>query len=130
MIAEKRKKVLIVDDEEIIVTVLKRYVSMAGYDFAVAMNGREALERIAEEAPDAVLLDLMMPEMNGFEVCRRIRANAATARIPVMVLTALRSEADSEEARHSGATEFIVKPVTGAEIIKRLQFRLGSPFKA
>ncbi len=129
MITEKRKKVLIVDDEEVIVSVLKRYVSMAGYDFEVATNGRQALERIAAGAPDAVLLDLMMPEMNGFETCRQIRTIPETATIPVIVLTALRSQADTDEARHCGATDFMIKPVTGEELMKRLKKHLGSPFK-
>jgi CheY-like chemotaxis protein len=129
MITEKRKHVLIVDDEEVIVAVLRRYVTMAGYDQETAMNGREALERVAANPPDLILLDLMMPEMNGFEACRQIRSNPATAKIPVIVLTALRSQSDSQEARNCGATEFIVKPVTGEELVKRLKHYLGSPFK-
>jgi len=129
MVTERRKKILIVDDESIMVSVLKRHVSNAGYEFVAATSGQEALEKIQQEVPDLVLLDLMMPDMNGFETCRRIRAEEKTKSLPVLIITALRSESDSSAAAACGANELIVKPVDGAHLAKRLRYHLGSPFK-
>lgn len=129
MITERRKKILIVDDEPSMVSVLQRHVSNAGYEYEIASNGREALEKIKKEQPDLVLLDLMMPGMNGFETCRHIRASEATRKIPVLIITALRSESDSDAAAASGANEFIIKPIDGPHLAQRLRHHLGSPFK-
>jgi DNA-binding response OmpR family regulator len=129
MVTERRKKVLIVDDESSMVSVLQRHVSNAGYEFSSATNGQEALDRIETDDPDLVLLDLMMPGMNGFETCRRIRENEKTKKLPVLIITALRSEADSASATACGANEFIVKPIDGPLLAKRLRYHLGSPFK-
>jgi len=129
MVTERRKKVLIVDDESSMVSVLQRHVSNAGYEFVSASNGQEALEKIEKEEPDLVLLDLVMPGMNGFETCRRIRENEKTKKLPVLIITALRGQSDSAAATASGANEFIVKPIDGADLAKRLRARLGSPFK-
>jgi DNA-binding response OmpR family regulator len=129
MVTERRKRVLIVDDESSMVSVLQRHVSNAGYEFASATNGQEALEKMQQEVPDLVLLDLVMPGLNGFETCRRIRENEQTKKIPVLIITALRSESDSAAAAASGANEFIVKPIDGAHLAKRLRYHLGSPFK-
>ena len=129
MVTEQRKKILIVDDESIMVSVLQRHVSNAGYEYVTASNGQEALTKIDEEQPDSVLLDLMMPGMNGFETCRRIRANEKTKKLPVLIISALRSESDSDAAASSGADEFIVKPIDGPALAQRLRHHLGSPFR-
>jgi DNA-binding response OmpR family regulator len=129
MVTERRKKVLIVDDESIMVSVIQRHVSNAGYDFDVASNGQEALDKINKELPDMVLLDLMMPGLNGFETCRRIRANEKTKKLPVIIVTALHGDSDSSDAASCGANEFLVKPVEGTLLAQRLRHYLGSPFK-
>jgi len=129
MVTERRKMVLIVDDESIMVSVLQRHISNAGYDYDVASNGQEALDKISKEPPDMVLLDLMMPGLNGFETCRRIRANEKTKKLPVIIVTALHSESDSSDAAGCGANEFLTKPVEGTLLAKRLRHYLGSPFK-
>jgi DNA-binding response OmpR family regulator len=129
MVTERRKKVLIVDDEESITAVLQRYVTNAGYDFTTASNGQEALDKIQEDVPDLVLLDLIMPGINGFETCRRIRANEKIKKLPVIIVTALHSQADSADAQACGANAFLVKPINGEELAKRLRHYLGSPFK-
>jgi CheY-like chemotaxis protein len=129
MVTERRKVVMIVDDESIMVAVLQRHTSNAGYDYVVATNGQEALDKIAKDPPDMVLLDLMMPGMNGFETCRRIRANEKTKNIPVIIVTALHSQSDSSDAASCGASEFLTKPVDGALLAKRLRHYIGSPFK-
>ena len=129
MVTEHRKKILIVDDESIMVSVLQRHVSNAGFAVDVAANGLEALEKIEKEMPELVLLDLMMPGLNGFETCRRIRSDEKTKKLPVIIITALRSDTDSAAAAACGANEFIVKPIDGAHLAKRLRHHLGSPFK-
>ena len=129
MVTERRKTILIVDDESIMVSVLQRHISNAGYDFDVASNGQEALDKINKTAPALVLLDLMMPGINGFETCRRIRANENTKKLPVIIVTALHSESDSSDAAGCGANEFLTKPVDGALLAKRLRHYLGSPFR-
>jgi DNA-binding response OmpR family regulator len=129
MVTEKRKVVMIVDDESTMVSILQRHISNAGYDYTVAANGQEALEKISADPPDMVLLDLMMPGLNGFETCRRIRANEKTKKLPVIIVTALHSQADSSDASTCGANELLTKPVDGALLAKRLRHHLGSPFK-
>jgi DNA-binding response OmpR family regulator len=129
MVTEQRKKVLIVDDESSMVSVLQRHVTNAGYAFETATNGQDALDKITKEMPDLVLLDLVMPGINGFETCRRIRSDEKTKKLPVLIITALRSEADSAAAAACGANEMIVKPIDGENLAKRLRNHLGSPFK-
>ena len=129
MVTERRKKILIVDDESIMVSILQRHVSNAGFVFEVASNGQEALDKIQKEMPDLVLLDLMMPGMSGFETCRRIRADEKTKKLPVIIITALRSDTDSADAAACGANEFMVKPINADHLAKRLRHHLGSPFK-
>jgi DNA-binding response OmpR family regulator len=129
MVTERRKTVLIVDDESLMVSLLQRHITNAGYDFDVASNGQEALDKISKNPPDAVLLDLMMPGLNGFETCRRIRANEKTKKLPVIIVTALHSESDSSDAAGCGANEFLTKPVDGAVLAKRLKHYIGSPFR-
>ena len=129
MVTEHRKKVLIVDDETSMVSVLQRHVSNAGYVYESASNGQEALDKIQREMPDLVLLDLMMPGLNGFETCRRLRADEKTKKLPVIIITALRSDTDSADAAACGANEFMVKPINADNLAKRLRLYLGSPFK-
>jgi len=129
MVTERRKKVMIVDDETSMVSVLQRHVSNAGYVYDAASNGQDALDKIQKEMPDLVLLDLMMPGLNGFETCRRIRADEKTKKLPVIIITALRSDTDSADAAACGANEFIVKPINAEHLAKRLRWYLGSPFK-
>jgi DNA-binding response OmpR family regulator len=112
------------------VSLLRRHVTNAGYDSVVAANGQEALDKIQQELPDLVLLDLMMPGLNGFETCRRIRANEQSKKLPIIIVTALHSDSDSMDATNCGANEFMVKPVNGGLLTKRLRHYIGSPFKA
>jgi CheY-like chemotaxis protein len=126
---EVRKRVLIVDDQPSIVMTLKFQVMNAGYDVLTATSGETALTIVEEQKPELVLLDVMMPQINGWEVCRRIKANPATREIPVFMVTALHGDADSSEARNSGASEFLVKPIKTDDLVKRIKKHLGSPFK-
>lgn len=129
MAEEVRKRVLIVDDQASIITTLKFLVMNAGYDALTATSGEIALKMIVELKPELVLLDVMMPRINGWEVCRRIKKNPDTCHIPVFMVTSLHGDADTSEARDSGADEFLVKPIKTDDLIKRLKKYLGSPFK-
>ncbi|MFH0991550.1 MAG: response regulator [bacterium] len=129
MEAEQRKKILIVDDEESVAYLLRRHMAAAGYETAYAATGEEALQIIEKDLPDLILLDIMMPEMNGFEVCRHLRDHEKTKKIPVIMVTALSSQVDSYQARMSGANDVVVKPVDGADLTNRVRRFIGSPFK-
>jgi DNA-binding response OmpR family regulator len=129
MPTEQRKKILIIDDEKLTRSLLQRNVVLAGYDAIVASNGKEALEKIEDITPDLIVVDLVMPDMNGFETCRRIRSNERTMKTPVIVVSALQSQSDVEDAKNSGADVFLTKPIRPEEFINHVKKFLPSPFK-
>ena len=129
MPSEQRKKILIVDDEDITRGLLRRNVVLAGYETLLASNGQEAIEMLGKETPDLIIVDLMMPEMNGFETCRRIREMEKTRRTPIVVVSALQGTSDIEDARHAGADDYMMKPVDSEEFKSMLKKYLPSPFK-
>ena len=124
-----RKKILVVDDDFLNVALLKRYVLNAGFDVNTAYNGKEALEKIQQEVPDLILLDSVMPEMNGFELCRQIRDDGKLKDIPIIMVTGLKAESDSVQGRISGANEFLVKPVAEKHLAERIRSYLHTAFK-
>ena len=130
MMNEQRKKVLIVDDERLTRTILQHNVVMAGYDAIVADNGQNAIQKIREVIPDLIVVDLVMPDMNGFELCRQIRSNEHTKKTPIIVVTALLSRADVDEAKLSGADVCLLKPIKPQEFLSYVKKYLPSPFKA
>jgi CheY-like chemotaxis protein len=101
--------ILIVDDTETNIDIL---VDTLGeeYDIAVAMDGESALEAVEEDLPDLILLDIMMPGMNGFDVCKQLKANSETANIPIIFLSALIEAEDKRKGMALGAIDFITKP--------------------
>jgi DNA-binding response OmpR family regulator len=112
--------ILIADDEPLLTELLEFRLGAKGYETVVAHDGREALARLEEEKPQAVVLDAMMPVHDGFEVLRRMRANPATADTPVIMLTARRGEADVVGALELGANDYLVKPFLPEELMIRL----------
>jgi DNA-binding response OmpR family regulator len=112
--------ILIADDEPLLTELLEFRLGAKGYDTVVAHDGREALAKLEEEKPEAVVLDAMMPVHDGFEVLRRMRANPATADTPVIMLTARRGEADVVGALELGANDYLVKPFLPEELMIRL----------
>ncbi len=113
----KQVKILVVDDIPLNVLLVKKMLTPLGFDTIEAEDGVVAMEKIAAERPDLVLLDLMMPRMDGFEVLRRLRANDATKSIPVIILSALNSNDDVAKGIAMGAEDYITKPI----IMDRLQ---------
>lgn len=118
---EKKRRILLVDDEELNVRFLSTFLTRKGFEIDVASNGNDALERISANMPDVVLLDAMMPGMDGFEVCRRLRENQTTHLLPVIMVTALHSIEDEVRALESGADDFLPKPINNLELMARLR---------
>lgn len=116
-----RPRVLVVEDEAALVTLLRYNLEKAGFEVAVATAGEEALLQIAEAPPDLVLLDWMLPEVSGLEICRRLRRNKETRSLPVIMLTARGEEADRVRGLNWGADDYITKPFSPTELIARVQ---------
>jgi two-component system alkaline phosphatase synthesis response regulator PhoP len=115
-----KKKVLVVDDERDIVDLIRYNLSKEGLDVLVAYNGKEALEKAAS-MPDLVILDLMMPVMDGFEACKRLKADPAKSRIPIVFLTARSSEVDEVLGLELGADDYIQKPISPRKLVARVK---------
>lgn len=119
--SEKKHRVLVVDDEELNVRFLSTFLTRKGFIVDVATRGTEALEQIDRVMPDVVLLDVMMPDMDGFEVCRFLRQNPQTKLLPVVMVTALHSIEDEVRALEVGADDFLPKPINNLELMARLR---------
>lgn len=115
-------KVLVVDDNPQMVELLQANLErdLPQVSVQTAADGQEALDKIAQDRPDLILLDIMMPRISGFEVCRRIKADAATRMIPVIMVTALDEQADIERGVEVGADDYLVKPINKVELISRV----------
>jgi DNA-binding response OmpR family regulator len=119
--------ILVVDDEPSISEVVGIYLRRAGYQVAVARDGREALDALEKAPPDLVVLDLMLPEVDGVEITRRLRAEGD---IPIIMLTARREEADRIAGLEMGADDYVVKPFSPQELVSRVKAvlrRTGGP---
>lgn len=117
-------RILIVDDDQDIARILRFRLEKKGFDCVLASNGLEALERLDTHHPDLVLLDVMMPKMDGFTACREIRARNAWARIPVIMLTAKGDTSDKVTGFSEGADDYVVKPFEFDELLARIQMIL------
>jgi DNA-binding response OmpR family regulator len=122
------RKIVLADDEQFIAIAYKDGLTRAGFQVVTANDGAEALEKIKAEHPDLVLLDLIMPKMNGFEVLKALKADPSLQAIPVIVLSNLSQPTDETEVRQHGALDFIVKADLSLEdLIARLTAILGEP---
>jgi two-component system cell cycle response regulator len=113
--------VLLVDDNEQNLELLLAYLEDLGCTLRQAKDGLEALEEVKKQAPDLILLDVMMPRMSGFQVCSKIKKDPATAEIPIVMVTALNEVSDVERAVESGADDFLTKPVNRVELATRVR---------
>ena len=118
-------KILIVDDVMSNVLLLKMLLTNEKFQIATASNGRQALDQVTKEKPDLVLLDVMMPDMSGFEVSQQLKANPETAEIPIIFLTALNSTADIVKGFQVGGNDFISKPFNKEELIIRVTHQIS-----
>src|SRR5205085_4712733 len=114
-------RVLVVDDIPSNIKLLEARLVAEYFDVVSASNGQDALAQIAEQEPDIVLLDVMMPGMDGFEVCRRIKGDPKTAHIPVVMVTALDQPSDRVAGLEAGADDFLTKPVDDAALFARVR---------
>ncbi|MGA9533031.1 MAG: response regulator [Anaerolineales bacterium] len=119
-------KILIAEDERDIRELITFTLRYHGYEVLSARNGEEALEFALKEHPDLVLLDVRMPRMDGYEVCRSIKENQATEHIPVVFLSAKGQEAEVKEGLDSGAVDYILKPFSPDSLVERVGQLLGS----
>jgi CheY-like chemotaxis protein len=113
---ELKKQILVVDDEPDIVRLVEISLKLCNYEVRTAGNGKEALEKLKVERPHLILLDIMMPEMSGYEVCQAIRKDPALKNIPVVMLTAKGQKGDVEKGLEAGADDYIIKPFDPYEL--------------
>lgn len=116
-----KERILVVDDVPTNLKLLADLLAVKGYAVVTATGGREALIKVGSEHPDLVLLDVMMPDMNGYEVCRSLRANPATAMLPVVMVTALDAGDERVKGLEAGADDFLSKPINQPELFARVR---------
>ena len=119
-------KILVVDDTPANVKLLVDVLDVSGYRACAATNGPEALDMIATDPPDLVLLDIMMPGMSGYEVCERLREEPATALLPVVLCTSLDPQQERIKGIEAGADDFITKPINRPELLARVKSTMVS----
>jgi DNA-binding response OmpR family regulator len=115
------KTILLVDDSITTLMMEQMVLRTQPYKLITARNGREAVEKSAAERPDLILLDVMMPEMNGFEACRRIRENQSTVQTPIIMVTTRGEENSVETGFQNGCNDYITKPINGTELLAKVR---------
>ena len=113
-------KILVIEDDPIALRLARYTLENAGYQVITASNGLEGLRK-ARERPDLVVLDIMLPGMDGFEICHRLRAEPETAQLPLLILSAKAQEADKTTGLKLGADDYLTKPASPSEIVRRVQ---------
>jgi two-component system, OmpR family, alkaline phosphatase synthesis response regulator PhoP len=121
-----RPRVLIADDNPQGVELLEAYLSSSSYEIETASDGEDTLRKVKQWQPDLILLDIMMPKISGFEVCKRLRADPATRDIAVLMITALDQPSDIERAVEAGTDDFLTKPINKTELFLRVRSVLKS----
>lgn len=118
---EAQPKILVVEDKQDNIDLISYFLKPQNYEIIVAMDGETAIEKIANDPPDIILLDIMLPKMNGFEVCERIKKNQETRSIPIIMITALKELKDKIHSLEVGADDFITKPFESVELLTRVK---------
>lgn len=119
-------KILLVEDNEMNQDMLSRRLERKGYDVIIAVDGKQALELVSSEYPDLILMDLSLPEMDGWETTRRIKADHTTQQIPIIVLTAHALKTDREGAFEAGCDDFDVKPIDFPRLLVKIETQLNA----
>ena len=114
-------KILIADDNQANVELLEAYLAGVDCDTEIAVNGQDTLDKVASFKPDLILLDVMMPKLSGFEVCKQLKADPSTKGIMILMVTALNELGDIERAVAAGTDDFLSKPVNRIELTKRVE---------
>ncbi len=121
MEATAGKKILVVEDEQDIAQLVQHYLQKDGFRSVTAINGVEALKKVKAEQPDLIVLDLMLPEMDGLEVCKRVRSAPETAMLPIIMLTAKAEESDTIVGLELGADDYVTKPFSPKALVARVK---------
>lgn len=116
-----KSRILIADDNATNVELLEVYLSDMDCETATAVDGRDTLNKVAEFRPDLILLDIMMPKLSGFEVCKKLKSDPATRNIMILMVTALNEPGDIERAVLAGCDDFLSKPIHKVELLKRVE---------
>lgn len=119
--ATRKSKILIADDNAPNVELLEAYLSGVECEIAIAVDGRDTLEKVAAFQPDLILLDVMMPKLSGFEVCKKLKDDPKTRSIMILMVTALSEWGDIERAVEAGTDDFLSKPVNKVELLTRVR---------
>ncbi len=119
--SKRKSRILIADDNPPNVELLEAFLGEVDCDIAIAVDGRDTLEKVASFQPDLILLDVMMPKLSGFEVCKKLKQDSATRSIMILMVTALNELGDIERAVDSGTDDFLSKPVNKVELLKRVE---------
>jgi DNA-binding response OmpR family regulator len=122
-----RKKILIVEDNSELLELQRLTLKEAGYITVTASNGLEAIKKARTIAPDLILLDLVLPELDGFAVCESLRQDPATANIPIIVLTGLNSNFTKFAGLEAGADDYVMKPASLPQLVSKIQHWLAQP---
>jgi len=115
------KKILIVDDEKDFVRIVKQTLVSGGYQVLTAGDGKEAIEKVRNEAPDLMILDINMPDMDGYEVCKKLRQDPVYRRLPIIMLTVRKDVKDQVKGMELGSDEYITKPFNPEELLIRVK---------
>ena len=121
---KKRRKILLVDDSATALMIEQMLLART-YDLVIARDGREAVAKAASEQPDLILMDVMMPNMNGLEATRAIRALEATKRIPIIIVTTRGEDKSVEAGFASGCNDYVTKPINGLELLTKFRDQFG-----
>lgn len=116
-----KKKILLADDEQVLVEMVKMRLEANDYDVITAADGQEALDKARKEKPDLLILDLMLPKMDGFKVCALLKADARFAKIPVLMFTARAQEIDKKMGEEVGANGYITKPFVAETLLAKIK---------
>jgi CheY-like chemotaxis protein len=115
------KKILICDDDPVILRLLQVNLEIEGYDVVVARHGEEAVTMALEETPDLVILDIMMPRMDGYEACAKIRSHEDTREVPVVFLSARAQQSDIDKGRAYGVSDYLTKPFDPTDLLEVIE---------
>ena len=118
-------RILVVDDEIYIVHILDFSLGMEGYEVLTALDGEQALEKARAEKPDLIVLDIMMPKLDGYETCKRLKADPETKDVPVILLSAKGRNVDQKVGFEVGADDYITKPFSPRKLVERINAILG-----
>jgi DNA-binding response OmpR family regulator len=121
----EKNRILLIDDNRTVFRLLDAIVRIKGYHLLYAENGQQGIVKARQEQPDLILLDVMMPDIDGFKVCQYLKENADTREIPVLFLTARGAEGDLEAGRRAGADGFMTKPFQTVEVLNQIKRMLA-----